>query len=56
MKFANDKEREQFFEIACMLKFYKLRGVPIPADVQDMIERNRNKSDVFYVLHDIIIH
>lgn len=56
MKFANDKEREQFIEIATILKYYKYKGVPIPADVQDMIERNRNKSDVFYVLHDIIMH
>jgi len=54
MKFASADEYEQFIEIACMLKFYKLRGVPIPADIQDMIERNRNKSDVCFVLDDII--
>lgn len=56
MKFNSDKELEQFIEIATMLKFYKYKGVPIPAEVQDMIERNRNKNDVFYVLSDIIKH
>lgn len=56
MKFADDEELEQFIEIACMLKMYKLRGVPIPADIQDYFDRNRNKDDVHYVLHDIIIH
>jgi len=33
-----------------------LRGVPIPADIQDYFDRNRNKSDVCFVLDDIIKH
>lgn len=56
MKFADDEELEQFIEIACMLKYYKAKGVPIPADIRDYFERNRNKDDVHDVLHDIIEH
>lgn len=54
MKFKDDKELEQFVEIACMLKYYKAKGVPIPADVREYFERNRNKNDVCHVLNDII--
>lgn len=56
MKFADDKELEQFIEIACMLKYYKAKGVPIPAEVQDMIERNRNESEACNILFDMIEH
>lgn len=54
MKFASDQEQREFVEIATMLKMYKERGVPIPADIRNEIERNRNKSEVFYVLSEII--
>lgn len=54
MNFADDEELEQFIEIACMLKYYKLKGVPIPEEVRDYFERNRNKNDVCFVLSDII--
>lgn len=54
MKFSDDREQREFVEIATMLKMYKERGVPIPADIRNEIERNRNKSEVFYVLSEII--
>lgn len=54
LKFASDEEQKQFIELACMLKFYKAKGVPVPADIKDYIVRNRNKNEVCYVLHDIM--
>ena len=54
MQFASDDEYKQFIELACMLKMYKAKGVPVPADVKDYIVENRNKNDVCYVLHDIL--
>ena len=54
LKFASDEEQKQFIEIATMLKYYKAKGVPVPADVRDFIERNRNKNEVCYVLNDIL--
>ena len=56
MKFASDEELKQFIEIATMLKYYKAKGVPIPADVRDFIEKNRNESDVCHTLSEIIRH
>ena len=54
MKFASDEDYKQFIELACMLKFYKAKGVPVPADIKDYIVRNRNKNEVCYVLHDLL--
>ena len=54
MDFKDDDELEQFIEIAVKLKAMKRAGVPIPADVQEYFERNRNKNDVCHVLDDII--
>ena len=54
MKFKDDEEFEQFVEIACILKYYKMRGVPIPEEIRKYFEENRNKDDVHYVLQDII--
>ena len=56
VNFASREEYEQFVEVACILKFYKVRGVAIPEEVQDYFDRNRNKSDVCYVLDEIIKH
>lgn len=54
VKFENREEQEQFIKIATMLKYYKHKGVPVPAEVRDEIERNRDKSEVFHVLNDIL--
>lgn len=54
MKFASREEQEQFIEIATMLKYYKAKGVPIPADVRDMIERDCENNDACRVLYDIL--
>ena len=54
MKFADDEELKQFIEIATMLNYYKSKGVPIPEEVKDLIEQNRNDSEVCSVLNDII--
>ena len=56
MNIADDEELEQFIEIAIKLKAMKRAGVPIPAEVKEYFERNRNKDDVHYVLSDIIEH
>lgn len=54
MEFKDDKEYNQFIEIATMLNYYKYKGVPIPKEVIDMIEENKSSSDVFYVLNEMI--
>ena len=54
MKFASREEFEQFIEIATMLKYYKAKGVPIPASVRDMIERDCENNDACRVLYDIL--
>lgn len=54
VKFASREEFEQFIEIATMLKYYKAKGVPIPADVRDMIERDCENNDACRVLYDIL--
>ena len=54
VEFESPEEQEQFIKIAAMLKYYKHKGVPVPADVRDEIERNRDKSEVFYVLNELI--
>ena len=54
MKFKDDKEYELFIEIATRINYYKSKGVPIPKEVVDMIEENKNTNDVFYVLNDMI--
>lgn len=56
MEFADDEELKQFIEIAVKLKAMRRAGVPIPEEVQDYFRRNRNKSDVCFVLDDIIQH
>ena len=56
MHFESDDEYKQFIEIAVKLKAMQRAGVPIPADVRDYFERNKDKSDVCYVLNDIIEH
>lgn len=56
MKFETPEEQAQFIEIATMLKYYKHKGVDIPLEVREQIERNKDKSDVFRVLNDIIQH
>ncbi len=54
MNFKDDTEYKQFIEIAAHIKYYKAKGVPIPKEVVDMIETNKNSSDVFYVLNDML--
>ena len=54
LKCSDDREQREFVELVAMLKYYKHKGVPIPADVRNEIKRNRNKSDVFYVLSELI--
>ena len=56
MKFADDKELEQFVDIAVKIKAMKRAGVPIPADVKEYFEQNKDKNDVCYVLNDMIKH
>lgn len=54
MKLDSDEEFEQFIEVATMLKFYKAKGVPIPANVRDLIEQGCENNEVCRVLYDII--
>lgn len=54
MEFKSKKEYEDFIEIATILKYYKYKGVPIPEEIVNEIEANKDSSDVFYVLNDII--
>lgn len=54
MNFKSNEEQKQFIEVATMLKYYKAKGVPIPADVREMIERDCDNNEVCRVLYDII--
>lgn len=54
MKFKSDEDLEQFIEIAVKVKAMKKAGVPIPEEVKDYFEKNKDKSEVCYVLNDII--
>lgn len=53
MDFSNKKEYEQFIEIATILKYYKSKNVPIPEDVLQMLEEDKDSSEVISVLYDM---
>ena len=54
MEFEDEKQRREFVEIVAMLQYYKSKGVPIPEDVREYIERNRDNDELFTVLSNII--
>lgn len=53
MDFKNKKEYEEFIEIATILKYYKYKNVPIPEEVLQMLEEDKDSSEVISVLHEI---
>ena len=54
MEFKNNRELEEFIEIATIIKYYKAKEVPVPEDVIRELEANKD-SEVFSVLYELAI-
>ena len=53
MEFESDKELEEFIEVATMIKYYKAKDVPVPAEVVNELEANKDSSEIFSVLYEM---
>ena len=56
MDFKTEEEYKQFIEAATILKYYKIKSVPIPEEVLQMLEEYKEESDVIAVLNDMARH
>ena len=45
---SKKKEYEDFIEAATIIKYYKAKKVPVPEDVVETIEANKDSSEVFF--------
>ena len=53
MEFENNKELEEFIQVATMIKYFKAKSVPVPEDVIAMLEEGKDSSEVFSVLYEM---
>ena len=54
MDFKTEEEYKQFIEIATIIKYYQYKEVPVPEEVVKQIKENKEESDVFYVLNEMV--
>lgn len=55
MEFKDNKELEEFIQVATMIKYFQSKKVPIPDEVLDELEANKDSSEVFNVLYEMAI-
>jgi len=54
MNFKDENEVKQFIEIAIRIRMLQQAGEPIPLEVKEMILNNKNESEVFFVLSEML--
>lgn len=54
MEFKNNAELEEFIEAATIIKYYKAKEVPVPEEVIAELEANKDSSEIFSVLYDMV--
>ena len=53
MEFKDNKELEEFVEVATMIKYFKAKKVPVPEEVIEMLAEEKDSSEVFSVLYEM---
>ena len=53
MEFKDNKELEEFIEVATMIKYFQSKKVPVPEEVIEMLAEEKDSSEVFSVLYEM---